>query len=72
MKTRQNDKLAFYLIEEKFVKTNHVHDRGLMRKHDDPISLKKKRNEASTKRIGVFAQKFFSTNSGPMKLQNIF
>ena len=47
MKTRQNDKLAFYLIEEIFVKTNHVHDRGLMRKHDDPISLKKKRNEAS-------------------------
>ena len=54
------------------MKTNHVHDRGLMRKHDDPISLKKKRNEASTKRIGVFAQKIFSTNSGPMKLQNIF
>ena len=31
------------LIAEKFVKTNHVHDRGLMRKHDDPISLKKKK-----------------------------
>ena len=45
------------LIEEKFVKTNHVHDRGLMRKHDDPISLKKKRNEASTKRIGGFTQR---------------
>ena len=43
-------------IAEKFVKTNHVHDRGLMRKHDDPISLKK-RNEASTKRIGGFAQR---------------
>ena len=30
------------------MKTNHVQDRGLMRKHDDPISLKK-RNEASRK-----------------------
>ena len=71
MKTRQNDKLAFYLIEEKFVKTNHVYDRGLMRKHDDPISLKK-RNDARKRRIGVFAQRKVLTNSGPMKLQNIF
>ena len=60
------------LIAEKFVKTNHVHDRGLMRKHDDPISLKKKRNEARKRRIGVFAQRKVLTNSGLMKLQNIF